>query len=133
MKDMLISLIVYMSYTSQCTHISKHQVVHPICVCVCVCVCICVSVCMLNHFSNVQLFLTLWTAASQVPLFIGIIQVRILECFSMPSSRGSSWQRNRTYISCFLYWQAGSLPLATPGKPIYIWMCAYIYIYIYIY
>ena len=36
----------------------------------------------------------------------------------MPSSRGSSWPRNRThisYVSCISRW--GSLPLAPPGKP----------------
>ena len=30
-------------YTSHCTHISKHQDLHPICVCVCVFVCVCVD------------------------------------------------------------------------------------------
>ena len=35
----------------------------------------------------------------------------------MPSSRGSSQPRDRTRVSlCFLHLQAGSLPLAPPGK-----------------
>ena len=46
---MLISLTVYMFYTSQCTHISKHQVVHPIYVCVCVCVCVCMGACACTY------------------------------------------------------------------------------------
>ena len=48
----------------------------------------------------------------------GILQARILEWVTMPSSRGSSRPRDRTYVSCLLHWQAGSLPLAPPGKPL---------------
>ena len=76
----------------------------------------------------------------------------------MPSSRGSSWHRDRTHISCLLHWQVGSLPLAPKLRSpvlhvyiyiythrhikiyilynswiyIYIHVCIYIYIYIYI-
>ena len=35
----------------------------------------------------------------------------------MPSSRGSSQPRDRTYVSCLLHWQAVSLRLVPPGKP----------------
>ena len=48
------------------------------------------SVCMLSPFSRVQLFFTPWTVACQSPLSMGILQARILEWISMPSSRGSS-------------------------------------------
>ena len=48
----------------------------------------------------------------------GILQARILEWVALPSSRGSSQARGGTQVSCHLYWQAGSLPLAPPGKPI---------------
>ena len=34
-----------------------------------------------------------------------LFQARILEWFAMPSSRGSSWPRDRTHISCLLHWQ----------------------------
>ena len=44
--------------------------------------------------SHVQLFATPWTVACQDLLSIGILQVRILEWVSMPSSRGSSQPRN---------------------------------------
>ena len=47
-------------------------------------------------------------------LLMGILQARILEWVAMPSSRGSSQPRDRTQVSCFLHWQAGSLPLASP-------------------
>ena len=47
----------------------------------------------------------------------GVSLARILGWVSISSSRGSSWSRDQTHISCLLHWQAGSLPLALPGKP----------------
>ena len=44
-------------------------------------------------------------------------QARILEWVAIPSSRGPSWPRYQTQVSCLLHWQAGSLPLVPPGKP----------------
>ena len=47
--------------------------------------------------------MTLWTVAHQAPLFMRILQARILEWIAMPSSRGSSQHRDQThvsYISC---------------------------------
>ena len=39
----------------------------------------------------------------------GILQARILGWVAMPSSRGSSWPRDRTHISyVYMHWQAGS-------------------------
>ena len=55
--------------------------------------------CMLSHFSNVQLFVTLWTIACQVLLSMA----RKLEWVAMPSSRGSSQPRDQTcvpYVFC---------------------------------
>ena len=46
----------------------------------------------------------------------GIFQARILEWVAISSSRGSSWPRDESHVSCFLHWQAGPLPLALPGK-----------------
>ena len=43
----------------------------------------------------------------------GILQARV----AMPSSRGSSWPRDWTCVSCCLHWQADSLPLVLPEKP----------------
>ena len=47
-----------------------------------------------------------------------ILQARILEnsWVAMPFSRGSSQPRDQIHISYLLHWQAGSLPLAPPGK-----------------
>ena len=50
-------------------------------------------------FSHVQLFATPWAVARQAPLSMGILQARILEWATMPSSRGSSWPRDRTQVS----------------------------------
>ena len=55
--------------------------------------------CMLSHCSCVQLFTTLWTVTHQTPLSMGILQARILEWVAMPSSRGSCWPRDQTWIS----------------------------------
>ena len=49
--------------------------------------------------SCVWLFSTLWTVAHQAPLSMGILQARILEWVSMPSSRGSSQPRDWTQVS----------------------------------
>ena len=76
---------------------------------------------MLSYFSHVQLFATPWTVAHQA--VHGILQAKILEWVAMLSSRGSSWSKDQTHISCLLDWQAGSLSLVPPGKPgIYTYM-----------
>ena len=64
-------------------------------------------VCILSHFSHVWLFATLWTVACQASLSIGILQAKILEQVTMPSSRGSSWPRDEShvsYVSCIGRW-----------------------------
>ena len=43
-----------------------------------------------------RLCATLWTAAGQAPLFMGVSQARMLEWVAVPSSRGSSQPRDRT-------------------------------------
>ena len=74
-------------------------------------------VCVYRLFSCVLLFATPWTTACQAPTVHGISQARILEWVAMPSARGSSQPRDRTwvsYVSCigrqFLYhwatWEA---------------------------
>ena len=52
----------------------------------------------------------------------GILQARILEWVTMPSSKGSSQPRDITqgsnsHLLCLLHWQMCSLPLVPPGKP----------------
>ena len=69
-----------------------------LCVSVCLCVCVCART--LSLFSHVWLCATLWTATRQAPLSMGILQARILEWVALLSSRGFSWPRNWTWVSC---------------------------------
>ena len=46
----------------------------------------------------------------------GILQARILDWVPCPPLEIFP-TRDRTQFSCLLHWQAGSLPLALPGKP----------------
>ena len=55
--------------------------------------------CLLSRFSPVWLFATLWTVASQASLSMGFFKPRILERVTMPTSRESSWPRDRTHVS----------------------------------
>ena len=77
-------------------------------------------VCMhASCFSHIQLFVILWTVACQeAPLFMGILQTRMLQWVAMLSSRGSSQLRDWTHISLhLLHGQMGSLPLVPLGSP----------------
>ena len=49
---------------------------------------------------HVQLFATPWTVACQAPLFMGILQARILELVAKSFARGSFQSRDRTQVSC---------------------------------
>ena len=42
---------------------------------------------------------TPWTAARQAPLYMGILQARVLEWVAMPSSSESSKPRDQTQVS----------------------------------
>ena len=67
------------------------------------------------------------TPGSSIP---GILQARILECIAIPFSRGSSWPRDQTWVSCiagrcftfeslFPLWvvMSEALPYRTPNPP----------------
>ena len=56
-----------------------------------------------ESLSHVQFFATPWTLGHQTPLS-GILQARMLEWVAMPSSKGSSWPRNWTHVSCIGRW-----------------------------
>ena len=74
--------------------------------------------CMLSKsLQSCLTYATQWTVACQAPLSMGILQARILEWVSMASSKGSSQPKDWTRLLSLLHWQAGSLPLAPPGKP----------------
>ena len=68
-----------------------------------------------KSLSCVWLFSTLWIVASKL-LCSWILQARIVEWFTMPSSRRSSWPRNWThvyYASCIA---GGFFTINTPWK-----------------
>ena len=54
--------------------------------------------------SCVWFFATPWTAALQAPLFMWILQARILEWVAISFSRGSSWPRNWAHVSWIDRW-----------------------------
>ena len=56
--------------------------------------------CCARSLRCVWLFVTPWTVAYQAPLSVGILQARILEWVTMPSSRGSSQTGDRIQVSC---------------------------------
>ena len=56
--------------------------------------------CCAQSLSCVQLFVTPWTRAHQVPLSMGIIQAKILEWVAIPSSRGSFQPRDQICVFC---------------------------------
>ena len=76
---------------------------------------------VLAMWSVAKLCLTLCNTMDYIPpgsSVHGVLQARILEWGAISSSRGSSWLRDGIHVSCFLHWQADSLPLAPLGKPL---------------
>ena len=74
---------------------------------------------VINHFSHVWLFTTLWTTAHQAPLSMGIFQARILEWVAMPSSRGSSSPKDQSHVSCSSCIAGGFFTAESQGSPTY--------------
>ena len=68
-------------------------------------------------FSCVQLFVTLWTIARQVLLSIGFSRQEYWSGLPCPPPGQFPIQGSNPHLLCLLHWQAGSLPLAPPGKP----------------
>ena len=67
--------------------------------CVCVSVCVCCVWCAVLSCLVVSSLKTPWTVAHQAPLFMGILQGRILKWTAIPFSRGSSQHRDQTQVS----------------------------------
>ena len=70
---------------------------------------------MLNCFSRVRFYVTVWIVTCLAPVSMGFSRQEYWS--GLPSSRGSSQPKDRTSVSCLLPLQAGSLPLAPPGTP----------------
>ena len=63
-----------------------------------------IHMCLLNCFSCVWLFATLWTVVHQAPLSMGLIlQAKILDWVAIPSCRGSSPPKDGTGVSFVSY------------------------------
>ena len=60
------------------------------------------------------LFATWWTIAHQVPLFMRFPRQELLEWVAISSSRGSSWPRDPTRVSCIA---GGFFTTEPPGNP----------------
>ena len=76
-----------------------------------------IHVCTPSHFSHVQLCATLWTIAHQAPLSMGFSRQEYWSGLPCPPTGNLSTQGLDPCLLCPL-WQADSLPLVPPGKPI---------------
>ena len=72
---------------------------------------------MLNCFSRVQLFATLWTVVRQAPLSTGFSRQKYWSGLPCPSPGDLPHGLNPRGLLPLLHWQVGSLPLVPPGKP----------------
>ena len=87
------------------------------------CVCCC--------FSCIQLFVTSWTVVRQAPLSMGFSRQEYWSgCHALLQGIFPT-QGSNPCLLYLLHWQAGSLPLASPGKP--IWTCVYNHILVFKY
>ena len=68
---------------------------------VCACVCVCTWVKSLQ--SCLTLYITMYYSLPGSSV-LGILQARVVEWVAMPSSRGTSWPRDLTLVSCFNRW-----------------------------
>ena len=75
--------------------------------------------CILSLFSRVRFCVTPWTAAYQAPLPMGFSRQEYwVHCHALLQGILATQGLNLSLL-CLLHWQAGSLSLAPPGKPIY--------------
>ena len=75
---------------------------------------------MLSCFSNVQLFVILWTVAHQPSMSMGFSRQESWSGlpFPSPGDLPNPGKIPNCISYVFLQWQAGSLPLALPGRQI---------------
>ena len=67
-------------------------------------------------FSCVRLFVTLWTVACQAPLSMGFSKQEYWSELPCSPPGNQSDLGIKPHLLCLLHWQAGSLPLVSPGK-----------------
>ena len=82
----------------------------PVCACVHPCYC----------FRRVQLCVTLWTCSCQDSLSMGFPRQEYgVDCHALLQGIFLTQGSNPSLLG-LLHWEAGSLPLAPPGKPSYV-------------
>ena len=74
-------------------------------------------------FSHVWLFETLWAVAGQAALSMGFFRQEYWSELLMPSSRGSSWPRCPTRVSCSFCIAGGFFTAEPPGMFINLQYC----------
>ena len=74
-------------------------------------------VCVLSHSSCIRLYATPWTVAHQAPLSMGFSRQEYWSGLPCPPPGDLPNPGTGPSVLCLLHWQAGSLPLAPPGKP----------------
>ena len=67
---------------------------------------------------HIQFFVTLWTVACKVPLFMGFSSQECWSKLSCPLPGDLPDPGIKLCLLCLLHWLVGSLPLVLPGKPI---------------
>ena len=75
------------------------------------------NVCVLSCFSHVQFFWDPMDCSPPCSSVCEILQARILKWVAMPSSRGSSWPRDQTHISCGSCIAGRFFTTEPPGEP----------------
>ena len=76
---------------------------------------------MLSCLSRVQLFVTPWAVAHQAPLSMRFSRQEDWTGLPCPTPGDPPDPGIKSASSSLLHWQTGSLPLAPPGKPTYIY------------
>ena len=72
----------------------------------------------LAHLSRVWLFAAPWIVACQAPLSMGFSRQEYCNGLPLPLPRYLPTLRLHSCLLCLLLWQADTLALAPPGKPI---------------
>ena len=77
--------------------------------------------CLLVHnyivLSSIRLFATLWTVDRQASLSTGFSRQEYWSGLPRPPSRGSSWPRNRTHVSCISCTAGEFFTAESSGEP----------------
>ena len=73
--------------------------------------------CVISHFSRAGFFVTLWTVSLQAPLSTGFSRQEYWSGLHVLLQVIFLTKGSNLSLLCLLHWQAGSLPLAPPGKP----------------